>query len=475
MTQAFTESERAILGALMTGTKETQEWLSSELQVSDFYDGAHQRLYKSIQGILDEGLEVNPLSARERSRVSQGAIAACLDASSGFAPSALKTCVADVRGAAQSRQLQAAFSEALAECGAGKKPDAVMESLESKLYGRLSGGIGNAASDSEDVARQVVTSVIERVDNKGKVEISTGLKLLDKAIIGLRPKLYVVAARPAIGKSALAQSISDAVLEQSPPEPWEAYGVLTFSAEMPKEELMERHIAAKTGVNVRKIQSGSGFDDGELAAVVDAANHFKRGTWRIIDQAMGIAQVRRIARLERAKMARKGIKLALVVLDYTQLFADGENREQAVSAVSRGSKLMSRDLDCAVIALSQLNRGLEHREDKRPLLSDLRESGAIEQDADCVIFVYRGHVYDPNVPPEEAELIIGKQRGGPIGSFPVHFNPRLTKFTDKHVNSSERAEPIRLPGIPGGEKVGVQAKGTYTEDMRLFPSVQGNV
>lgn len=459
---AFIESERALIGAALMGSKETQEWLCSELLPQDFYDGAHQRLFKAVQSILDEGLEVNPLSARERSRVNSGTVQACIEQAKGVAPSSLKTFIADVRGAAHNRSLSAAFSEALAEIGAGKKPDAILEGLESKLYGGAASGIGNLAADSEDVAKDVVKSVLERVDNPGRVEVSTGLTLLDKAIIGLRPKLYVIAARPAVGKSALAQSISDAVIKQG-------LGCITFSAEMPKEELMERHLAATAGVNVRKIQSGKGFEGGELAAIVDAPNHTKRGVWRIVDQTMGIAQVRRVARLERAKMARKGIKLALVVIDYTQLFADGENREQAVSAVSRGSKLMSRELGCAVIALSQLNRGLEHREDKRPLLSDLRESGAIEQDADCVVFVYRHHVYDGSCPPEEAELIIAKQRGGPIGSFPVHFNPRLTLFTDANI-----PKPVRLPGVSEGEKGGVPSARLITPDMRLLGGVQGD-
>lgn len=450
------DSEKAVIGAVLRGTKEVQEWAASELTPGDFYDGRHQRVFKAIQAILDEGLEVNPVSVRERARVPVEAVTSCIEAGAGLAPSAIKTLLADVRTAAQARGLSAAFSEALAECNGGKPPSSVLETLESKLYSGLAGGFNKVTSDAHDVSKSVVASVMDKVDNPGRVEISTGLTLLDRAIIGLRPKFYVLAARPAVGKSAAAQSISKAVLDQP------GLGVLTFSAEMGRDEILERDVAMRTGVNVRKIQSGRGFLPGELAAVIDAPNHTPRDRWRIIDQTVGIAAIRRIARIEKAKMARKGIRLVLIVLDYIQLFADGENREQAVSAVSRGCKLMSQELGVAVIGLSQLNRGLEHRDDKRPILSDLRESGAIEQDADCVAFLYRPWVYDKNQPEEQTELIIAKQRGGPVGTFPIKFSPKTTMFMDER-----HYGPV--PQIHTGEEAGNAQHGDGSKDVHLKP------
>lgn len=130
-------------------------------------------------------------------------------------------------------------------------------------------------------------------------------------------------------------------------------------------------------------------------------------------------------------MARQGIKLGLVVLDYIQLAGEnGDGREQSVSAISRGCKLMAKELDCTVLALSQLNRSCEFREDRRPMLSDLRESGSIEQDADWVGFVYREHMYDTSHPPEDAEFIIRKQRSGPLGTVHLLYDTKSVTFRD---------------------------------------------
>lgn len=299
------------------------------------------------------------------------------------------------------------------------------------------------STDASVVAQEVLKDFLWKHENPDHKDISTGLTLLDRAIIGLRPKLYVLGARPSVGKSALAQTISRNVLGQP------GLGVITLSAEMADSEILERDLAFLADVNVRKIMSGRFVKTEELGRITEAAKAVPEGRWRIIDKAMPIGILRQMVAHEKEQMASKGIRLALVVLDYIQLYAEGDFREQAVSAVSRGCKLLSQELETAVLALSQLSRGLEHREDKEPTLADLRESGAIEQDADVVMFLTRKE--------RIARLNIAKQRGGPTGSFPLSFNPETTAFSD--YEPPEKASPIpnvrdredkRVPG-PGPE------------------------
>ena len=272
------------------------------------------------------------------------------------------------------------------------------------------------ATDASLVAKDVLKDFLWKYQNPDHKDISTGLTLLDRAIIGLRPKLYVLGARPSVGKSALAQTISRNVLTQ------EGLGVITLSAEMADSEVLERDLAFLADVNVRKIMSGRFVKEEEKERIVKAANAIPEGRWRIIDKTLTINLLRQMVLHEKEQMAQKGIRLALVVLDYIQLYAEGDHREQAVSAVSRGCKLLSQELETAVLALSQLSRGLEHRDDKEPTLADLRESGAIEQDADVVMFLTRKE--------KIARLNIAKQRGGPTGSLPLSFNPETTTFSD---------------------------------------------
>lgn len=421
---SYIESERLLLSSVLLGSKETQESITAEVTAADFYEGSHQRIFKAVLQILEDGLEVNPASVKDRSRVSQDSLRQIVELGPS-SPQVVKTLCKDIKNGAQVRALQAAFREAEAACNGETSPDKILESLESKLYGKISSSMAKS-SDSKDVAERVLKSFMERLRTGGGVEVSTGLKKLDRAIIGLRPgKFFVLGARPSMGKSALAQTIGHSVCEQG-------YGVLTLSGEMPEDEILERAIAQYADVNVRKITAAKNLELDEVARINEAVSKIHPDRWRIVDKVSNISSVRRLARLEANRMERKGIKLALVIVDYMQLFAEGDNREQAVSAVSRGCKQMAADLGCTVMGLSQLNRGLEHRDDKRPIMADLRESGAIEQDADIIGFLYRGNKYNPSIPEEESELIIAKQRGGPIGSIPLRFIPRTTSFEDTY-------------------------------------------
>lgn len=290
--------------------------------------------------------------------------------------------------------------------------------------------------DGSEVMDNCVKDFLARSRGEGPPEISTGIAALDRAIIGLRPKkMYVIAARPSMGKTAMADTIRRAVMNQG-------YVVCEFSLEMGKEEIGERELAFAAQINLRKVMAAREVSQAEMARVLGAIGTVPRGLWWVYDNCFSMDDIVGRCRLAAKRAKKENKKIGLVIIDYLQLLADqgNEGRQQSVSACSRMTKLLSKEMDAAVIALSQLNRNCEFREDKRPMMSDIRESGSIEQDADMIAFLYREHVYDQSVDPGQAEFIIRKQRSGPIGTVRVRFNPRTVHFDDvppQPVSSSE--------------------------------------
>ena len=286
--------------------------------------------------------------------------------------------------------------------------------------------VSSGQPDGADVVNRCVRDFMERQRGAGPPEISTGIEALDRAIIGLRPKkMYVIAARPSMGKTALADTIRRAVMGQG-------YVVCEFSLEMGSEEIGERELAFQAQINLRKVMAAREVSQPELERVRKAYNSVPKGLWWVFDNCFSMDDIVRECRAAKVRATKERKKIGLVVIDYLQLLSDqgNEGRQQSVSACSRMTKLLSKEMDTAIIALSQLNRNCEFREDKRPMMSDIRESGSIEQDADMIAFLYREHVYNQAVSPEEAEVIIRKQRSGPIGTVRVRFNPRTVHFSD---------------------------------------------
>lgn len=295
--------------------------------------------------------------------------------------------------------------------------------------------------DGGDVVDGVIKDFVERSKGLGPPEISTGIASLDRAIIGMRPKkTMVIAARPGMGKTALAAGLRRSVLKQD-------YVVLDFNLEMGKEEIGERELAYQANVNLRKVMAAKEVSSDEMARIVGTEGYQKRGMWWVYDTCFSMNEIVRKCRVAKRRAKKEGKKIGLVVIDYLQLMGDigSEGRNQSISACSRMTKLLSKEIDCMVAVLSQLNRGCEYRDDKRPMLADLRDSGAIEQDADIVIFIYRDCVYHPTSPSDEAELILAKHRGGPLGTVRVRFNPRTTHFDEMPVLAPASLGGIRLP------------------------------
>lgn len=279
--------------------------------------------------------------------------------------------------------------------------------------------------DGSAVLNGAVKNFGDRLLGLGPKPISTGIKSIDRAILGFRPaKVYVVGARPGMGKTAMSTSWRRSVVSQG-------HVVVEFNLEMGLEEIGERELAFRSGVNLRKIMSPEHCTKDEIDRIRAAMDSVETGLWWVYDNVFSLESIIAKCRAARRRASKEGKKIGMVVIDYIGLIADvNENRQQSVSQCSRTFKLLSKELDCAFVVLVQLNRNCEYRDDKRPVLADIRESGSLEQDADVVGFIYREHMYDQSAPPEEAEFIVRKQRAGPVGSVQVRFNPKSVHYDD---------------------------------------------
>eukprot|EP01155_Anaeramoeba_flamelloides_P044823 Anaeramoba_flamelloidesc38465_g1_i1.p1 GENE.c38465_g1_i1~~c38465_g1_i1.p1 ORF type:complete len:432 (+),score=12.80 c38465_g1_i1:219-1514(+) len=307
---------------------------------------------------------------------------------------------------------------------------------------------------------------MKELGNQYLIGETTGFLELDKKTTGFNSgDLVIIAARPAMGKTALVLNMTLKNVEQGK-------GVIFFSLEMPAEQLMLRLLAAKTSIPLQNLRKGD-LDDQQWSVLTSAINSMNTKKLFVDDGgSLNINQLR--ARVRKLKQNDEN-NISMVVIDYLQLMqgTGGKDRHLEVSEISRGLKMLAREMEIPVIALSQLNRGLENRPDKRPMLSDLRESGSIEQDADIIMFVYRDDVYKErdearkekeakdrgeeykskfvNKPVEEAEIIIGKQRAGAIGTVKLDFQKTMTRFVDKEHAGGAPIEVV-FEGVADADK-----------------------
>ncbi len=307
--------------------------------------------------------------------------------------------------------------------------------------------------------------------NNGVTGVDTGFRELNELTAGFSEgQLIIIAARPAMGKTAFTLNLAQKALD-------DGRGVAIFSLEMPAEELMLRMLSAKTSIPLQNLKVGDLSDD-EWSHLSRASDEMSKKKLFVDDDGLiNINQLRSKLR----KIKTQNPEISMAIIDYLQLMSGtgGKDRHLEVSEISRGLKLLARELEMPIVALSQLNRGLESRHDKRPMLSDIRESGSIEQDADIIMFVYRDDIYKMREEKEkekrakaegkeyksefvakseeEAEVIIGKNRSGPIGVAHLIFQKRFTRFVDKgsvpveivYENAEENAKNshIELPPI----------------------------
>lgn len=322
----------------------------------------------------------------------------------------------------------------------------IIDKLQAELYKITLETKENEVRDVNDILLSTLEQIKKNKEmgNTYLTGVDTGFTELNKMTTGFNDgELIIIAARPAMGKTAFALNVVQKSLDNG-------HGVVFFSLEMPAEQLVLRMLASKTSISLQNMRVGNMTDD-EWSNFSAAYEEMRQKKFFVDDSgAVNIHQLR--AKLRKLKSRHKEIKLA--VIDYLQLMSgNSKERHLEVSEISRGLKLLARELDMPIVALSQLNRGLESRNDKRPMLSDLRESGAIEQDADIILFVYRESVYKLKEEKEkeeearkegkeykrsffekeqeDAEIIIGKQRNGPTGYVELAFHKHCARFVGK--------------------------------------------
>jgi len=458
------EAEQALLGSLMFDNA-VFERLSDRLRGSHFYEPFHQRLYEAIEDHIRQGMLAEPTILMERFKQDPafqefGGLRYLADLVDRAPPAANAPDYARaIYDLALRRDLIRIGGEITVEAQAHDADISArdqIEAAEQKLYtlaesGTSSTGFVNFA-DALTGAVQMAAEAYSR--DGGLAGVSTGLTDLDKQLGGLHPSdLLILAGRPSMGKTALATNIAFSVARNYAWEPQpdgtrktvNGGVVAFFSLEMSAEQLAMRLLADVSGVSSDRLRKGE-IDASEFGRVRDGAIEVQEAPL-FIDATGGLSISKLTARARRLKRQHG---LDLIVVDYLQLVttdgSKGDNRVQEVSAITGGLKALAKELGVPVIALSQLSRQVENREDKRPQLSDLRESGSIEQDADVVMFVYREAYYLSRAEPREgtpehmtwqedlekinnvAEVIIGKQRHGPIGTVKLHFHGDTTKF-----------------------------------------------
>jgi replicative DNA helicase len=300
----------------------------------------------------------------------------------------------------------------------------VVDKAEQAVFAVAERQVGDGLQSIDDLLGPAIEKAEELQRSGASVTgLSTGFRDLDKMLAGLHPtNLIIIAARPGMGKSALALNMSQNVALNG-------NSVAIFSLEMSREEIVTRMLCAKGRIDSQKLRTGS-LNEGDFTKLSNAAGAlYKQNIFVDDSPGLTVTEIRAKCRRLRRKPG-----LDLVVVDYLQLMngSGQENRQQEIAMISRSLKSLARELQVPIIALSQLNRGVESREDKRPRLGDLRESGAVEQDADVVMFIYRDEYYFPEKVESKgiAEVVISKHRQGGVGKVEMTFLPEFTLFAD---------------------------------------------
>jgi len=419
------EAEHGVLGAMLR-QPHLIDVLTADLKPDDFYWPENQELCRLILRLNDEGETIDPIvmaSAQEMLTDDVATLGYAMTISMNVTSVANAKAYAVIVKERSQLRLLSSIAAKLNDLAYEEAPiDEKISAAQSMVL-----ALDGESSDGEcELVEDILYSHIEvleaREAKQGELDgLSTGISDLDQQLQGLKPgQMIVIAGRPSMGKTTIAMNIAeDVALRQNKP-------AVVFSLEMSKTQLMDRMLASTGKVPLSAIKDGTASKTYGLELNAGAAKI--KGKKMIVSDATGmtVGRIRSMARRQRHKHG----ELGTIVIDYLGLLeGEGSNRTEAVSTMSRQIKLMARELNCPVIVLAQLNRGCEQRPDKRPVLSDLRESGAIEQDADIVMFVYRDEVYHPETEAKGiAEILIRKNRDGEVGVVKTAFLGKYSKF-----------------------------------------------
>ena len=429
------EAEQSVLGGLLLDNAawdKIADFVSSE----DFYRYDHRLIFQHIARLINSAKPADVITVFESlssaAKAEEVGGVAYLNALAQNTPSAanIRRYAEIVRDRGILRKLITVADDISGSAfnPQGKEVKQMLDEAESKIFSIAEEGARGSQGFQE--IQPLLTQVVERIDelynrdNPNDITgVPTGFLDLDRMTSGLQPgDLVIVAGRPSMGKTAFSVNIGEHVAVDS------GLPVAIFSMEMGGAQLAMRMLGSVGRLDQHRLRTGR-LNDEDWPRLTHAIQKMNDAQI-FIDETPSLSSIELRARSRR--LARQCGKLGLIIVDYLQLMSansPGENRATEISEISRNLKGLAKELNCPVIALSQLNRSLEQRPNKRPVMSDLRESGAIEQDADLILFIYRDEVYNPDSPEKGmAEIIIGKQRNGPIGSVRMTFLGHYTKF-----------------------------------------------
>lgn len=425
------EAEQSVIGCMLL-SREAITVAADSLKEEDFYNRQYGVVFQAIVELYDAGQSVDLVTLQNKLREKDvpPEVSSLEFVKDMMLMVQTTTHMSDyvqiVSEKAIQRRLIKACEEIANVCYAGRDSlNAILEDAEKKIF-----NIVQRRNTSDYVPiRQIVLSAMERIEKasrtKGNVTgVATGFLDLDYKTAGMQPAdLILVAARPSMGKTALVLNMAQYIAFKS------ELPLAVFSLEMSREQLVNRLFSLESRVDSQHIRTGN-LSDREWEDLIDGAGIVGRSRL-IIDDTPGISISELRSKCRKFKMEHD---IQMIIIDYLQLMSGGgrsESRQQEISEISRSLKALARELNVPVIALSQLSRAVEQRPDHRPMLSDLRESGAIEQDADVVMFIYRDDYYNKDSEKKGiAEIIIAKQRNGPIGTVELAWLPDYTKFAN---------------------------------------------
>ena len=440
--------ERAVLAAIIFDPEIFEE-VAAKLKPHDFYLPFHQHIFTAMEELVASEKPIDDEFLRSR-LMSMGKFdeTAMLDILAANALSNTAAYLGEIKSKSTKRALATLATEIKKVTIEDDLPaDEIMNLVEKKLYEITQESISEDFRESKNITVALLEDIerLKALGNSKLIGTDTGFRNLNDKTSGFgRGDLVIIAARPAMGKTALVLNMALKAIERNE-------GVAFFSLEMPAEQLMLRMLSAKTSIPLQAMRVGDMNDDqwSQFSAAVSDIS-----TKKLFVDDGGYATIHHV-RSKLRKLKAQHPEITVAIIDYLQLMSgegSREGRQQEISEISRGLKQLARELDMPIVALSQLNRSLEARENKRPMLSDLRESGAIEQDADIILFVYRDDVYREakekekemkakadgkeyssdfrKKSEEEAEIIIGKQRNGPTGTVDLVFQKNYTRFVD---------------------------------------------
>jgi len=423
------EAEQSVIGSMIMD-KEAIQVASELLTPEDFYIRQYGVLFEAMTELSEEGKPSDLVTILDKLKEKDVSPEVCgmefiRDVTDAVPTSANIKYYAQIVAEKSLARKLIKITEGIANtCYLGKDPmDVVLEETEKQVFNIIQRRGGDDCEDIKEVVFRALKNIEIAAKSQGRITgIATGFRDLDYKMAGLqRSDLVLIAARPSMGKTAFVLNLAEYIALHS------HVTTAIFSLEMSKEQLINRMLAMNSRVDSQNIRTGD-LKDSEWADLMESARNIGE-SGLVIDDTPGISISELRSKCRKLKLEKN---LGIVIIDYLQLMSGSgksESRQQEISEISRSLKALAREINCPVVALSQLSRAVEGRPDKRPMLSDLRESGAIEQDADVVMFIYRDEYYNKDTEePGITEIIIGKQRNGPTGTVKLKWMGQIQKF-----------------------------------------------